>query len=216
MQESASAFSNFKAIIAYTLLTFLEPDYRSILSISTAKARITEAVIRVERLTQIVELLLTNFDDRIQLSIDVETEFGSIDLFVKMPDKRNFALMLRSNGNNYIKWDEDQKQFYIRHRGIRGMKYWGTTTEILDTFSQQTIWLQKTKSCVLGKTAAERKHPIIRAIVLTGETELDDLHHAPGAKVGFGQTKVVKIDTGYTTYLLQATDLIEFLLPKIP
>gem|GEM_PF-1849600 len=216
MQDDVIAVTDTKAIFSYALLTLLIPSILANLDLSTAKKRITEAITRVTRLTDTIELLLTSFGDNgLKLTIEVKTEFGVIDLFVKMADKRNFALMLRSNGNNHIMWAENRKQLYIRHIGRRGLKHWGTTTQILETFNKQTIWLQKAKSPIIGSTAAERKNPIIRAIVLTGETELDKLHHDPEARVNFGQTKVVKIDTGYTIYLLQSADLIKFLLPKI-
>lgn len=216
MQDDVIAVTDTRAIFSYALLTLLTPSILANLDLSTAKKRITEAITRVTRLTDAIELLLTSFGDNgLKLTIEVKTEFGVIDLFVKMADKRNFALMLRSNGANYIMWEENRKQFYIRHTGRRGLKHWGTTTQILETFNKQTIWLQKAKSPIIGSTAAERKNPIIRAIVLTGETELDKLHHDPEARVNFGQTKVVKIDTGYTIYLLQFADLIKFLLPKI-
>jgi hypothetical protein len=216
LQNNVIAMADSKAIFSYGLLTLLSPDILANSELSTAKKRITEGITRVTRLTNVIELLLTSFGDNgLKLTIEIKTEFGIIDLFVKMADGRNFALMLRSNGGNYIMWEENRKQFYIRHTGIRGLKYWGTTTQILETFDKQTAWLQKIKSPIIGSTAAQRKKPITRAIVLTGETELDKLHHDPQARVNFGQTKVVKIDTGYTTYLLQSADLIKFLLPKI-
>jgi hypothetical protein len=216
MQDEIIAVADGKAIFSYALLTLLSPNVSVKSVLSNAQKRITEAITRVNRLTNTIELLLTSFGDNgLKLTIEIKTEFGVIDLFVKMADQRNFALMLRSNESNYILWDETRKQFYLRHTGMRGLKYWSTTTQILETLEKQTNWLQKVKSPIIGATAAQRKKPIIRAIVLTGATQLDKIHHDPEARVNFGHTRVVKIDVGYTTYLLQATDLIKFLLPKI-
>jgi hypothetical protein len=216
MQDEIITVADGKAIFSYALLTLLSPIVSVNSALSNAQKRITEAITRVNRLTNTIELLLTSFGDNgLKLTIEIKTEFGVIDLFVKMADQRNFALMLRSNESNHILWDETRKQFYLRHTGMRGLKYWSTTTQILETLEKQTNWLQKVKSPIIGATAAQRKKPIIRAIVLTGATELDKIHHDPEARVNFGHTRVVKIDVGYTTYLLQATDLIKFLLPKI-
>jgi hypothetical protein len=216
MQDEIIAVADGKAIFSYALLTLLSPNVSVKPALSNAQKRLTEAITRVNRLTNTIELLLTSFGDNgLKLTIEIKTEFGVIDLFVKMADQRNFALMLRSNKNNYILWDETRKQFYLRHTGMRGLKHWSTTTQLLETFDKQTNWLQKVKSPIIGATAAQRKKPIIRAIVLTGATELDKLHHDPEVRVNFGHTRVVKIDAGYTTYLLEATDLIKFLLPKI-
>ncbi|WP_373543512.1 hypothetical protein [Chamaesiphon sp.] len=215
MQDEIIAVADSKAIFGYALIILLKPSIANS-ELAAAQKRLGEAITRINRLTDIIGLLLTNFGDSgLKLTIEVKTELGVIDLFVKMADLRNFALMLRSNGNNYIMWQKDRKQFYIRHTGIRGLKHWGTTTQILETFNLQTNWLQKVKSPIIGSTASQRKKPIIRAIVLTGETELDKLHHDPEAKVDFGRTKVVKIDAGYTTYLLQSIDLVKFLMPPV-
>lgn len=228
MQDEIIAVADSKAIFSYALLTLLNPNVSVNFALSNAQKRLIEAITRVNRLTNTIELLLTSFGDNgLKLTIEVTTEFGVIDLFVKMADQRNFALMLRSNESNHILWDEPRKQFYLRHTGIgglkhgstttqiRGLKHWSTTTQILETFDKRTNWLQKVKSPIIGATAAQRKKPIIRAIVLTGATQLDKLHHDPEARVNFGHTRVVKIDAGYTTYLLQSADLVKFLLPQI-
>jgi hypothetical protein len=172
---------------------------------------------RFSRLCKAVEMLYQEFgDDGIKIALEVKTDFGIIDLFVKMPDKRSFALILRTNGENFIQWQqrENRQGFYIFRKGKGCFKSWDTTMKILENFSDQTSWLQKTKSPVLGASSAERKKPIIRAIVLTGGTRLGKIHQDPATKVDFGQTKVVKIETDYTTYLLESEDLIKFLLPK--
>jgi hypothetical protein len=216
MQDEIIAIADRQVIFSYALLNLLNPNVSVNSALSNAQKRLTEAITRVNRLTNTIELLLTSFGDNgLKLTIEVTTEFGVIDLFVKMADQRNFALMLRSNESNHILWDETRKQFYLRHIGIRGLKHWSTTTQILETFDQRTNWLQKVKSPIIGATAAQRKKPIIRAIVLTGATQLDKLHHDPEARVNFGHTRVVKIDAGYTTYLLQSADLVKFLLPQI-
>jgi hypothetical protein len=216
MQDEIIAVADCQAIFDYALLTLLNLPVSVNSALSNAHKRLTEAITRVNRLTDTIALLLTSFgDDGLKLTIEVTTEFGVIDLFVKMADQRNFALMLRSNDSNHILWDETQKQFYLRHTGIRGLKHWSTTTQILKTFDKRTNWLQKVKSPIIGATAAQRKKPIIRAIVLTGATQLDKLHHDPEARVNFGHTRVIKIDVGYTTYLLQSADLVKFLLPQM-
>jgi hypothetical protein len=168
---------------------------------------------RVSRLYLTTKMLLDYFgDEGIKITPRVKTDFGVIDLLVKMPDKRLFALCLRSNGENFIRWREDRQAFYVYRAGKKGLKEWYPGTHVLKNFSQQTNWLRQTKSSLLGASSAERKKPIVRVLVLTGKTKLDRAHDDPSTRVQFGRAQVLKINAESSIYLCESQDLINFLL----
>jgi hypothetical protein len=174
-----------------------------------------EYLARVSRLCITMTMLLDYFGaEGITITPRVKTDFGAIDLFIRMPDKRKFAIMLRSNGESFIRWREERQGFFAYRKGKSSFKEWYPGRHILDNFSLQTNWLIKSQSPLLGVSSTERKKPLVRALVLTGKTKLDRPHLEPSAKQEFGQTRVVKINGKSTMYFLESEDLIKFLLPK--
>ena len=166
---------------------------------------------RVRRLYLVAKSILDYFgDDNIVLTPRVRTDLATIDLLVRMPDKKMYALMIRSTDDSSVIWREDRQEFFAKKKGKNAKKADSLTKAIVDL---QTIsYLKKTKHPVVGKTSSERSAPLIKAIVL-----------APGARifadddsplwVEFGQARVLKIQTNSITYVVEHDDLIKFIQP---
>jgi hypothetical protein len=164
---------------------------------------------RVRRLYLVAKSILDYFgDDNIVITPRVKTDSATIDLLVRMPDKRMFALMIRAADDSSIIWREDRQQFFATKKG-KSAKRAGSLTKAIDQL--QTIsYLKKIKHPIVGVTSSERSAPIIKAIVLS-----------PGAKIlanddsplwtEFGQARVLKIQTTSITYLVQSEDLIKIM-----
>jgi hypothetical protein len=169
-----------------------------------------EYVIRLTRLHAVTKLLLDRFDsDGITITPRVNTNSAIIDLLVRMPDKRFFALMVRSSEDNSVTWDENRHQFFLIKKGRR-TKASDSMTRCLSDL-QTIVDLRKKKDPLVGATTKERNSPLIKAIVL-----------APGATISpknpdtihttFGEAEVLKIQFGGTTYVVESEQLINFLL----
>ena len=186
------------------------------LNIIKVKTLILERLNRASRTQIVVKNILENFgDDGAKIDIEIETAYGTIDVFVKLKDRRLFAFVLRSNGANYIEFDNNIKSFWIYRKNKGKVAVWHSTKQMLDSFADMTTWLRETRHAVLGTSSAQIRKPVVKAIVLTGDTRLHLLHQDSDELVEFGQARVLKIDIGFITYLLELEDLIAFVLPKI-
>jgi hypothetical protein len=199
------------AIRSWTALLALVPT--SIPFAVLAEMTLTaEYLTRVHRLYSVAKMLLDHFgDDGITITLRVKTSSTVIDLLVRMPDKRIFALAIRGSENTSVRWHENHQQFYVKKQGKKAKKSEPFTRTIgkLNTI----IDLKKEKSPLMGTSSSERNAPIIKAIVL-----------APGAKIAansqqlrteFGAASVLKIKTTSTTYVVEYDELTNFLLiPK--
>lgn len=166
---------------------------------------------RVRRIYLVTKMLLEAFEkDGIVITLRVQTNIALIDLFVKMPDKRSFALLLRNHDNGKAKWRADKKLFYIYKVGKKPRR-WDSLTKTIEQL-QSTIYLKNLKSPLLGKASAERNRPINKVVVLCGNTKIH-LDNTAELWVEFGQTKALKICEDVVTYVVEQENLINFLLP---
>jgi hypothetical protein len=93
---------------------------------------------RITRLHDTIKMLLDSFgDDGIKITPRVKTNSATIDLFIRMPDKRMFALIIRSSENNAVRWREDTQQFYVKKKG-KNEKKSDPLTRVIDEL--QTIF----------------------------------------------------------------------------
>jgi hypothetical protein len=178
----------------------------------TAVGFTAEYITRVRRLYSITKSLLEYFgDEGIKITLRVQTNAGLIDLFVKMSDKRHFALLLRSNGNCSARWREDKQAFFVYKPGKHPKKWTGLS----DTARQlkATMELKQAKSPLLGTSRADRDRPIIKTIVLCGNSKIYPSHTAELSD--FGQTKALtlRVEPQNLIFLIEEKDLIDFLLP---
>jgi hypothetical protein len=168
---------------------------------------------RITRLHDTIKMLLDSFgDDGIKITPRVKTDSATIDLFIRMPDKRMFALIIRSSENNAVRWREDTQQFYVKKKG-KNEKKSDPLTRVIDEL--QTIFdLRKKKSPLMGITSSERSAPLIKVIVLAPGAAIAS-NNSPEIRTEFGEAKVLKIQTTSITYVVECNDLVKFLqLPK--
>lgn len=172
-----------------------------------------DRVAKIDTICMVMEMLLEHFgDEGIKITPRVNTDTAIIDLFLKMPDKRSIALMLRSNGECLVRWREDRKQFVATRKG-KGARAWSSPTNAIEQL-KSVAYLSKQKSPILGATNTERKKFITKAIVLLGGTQFD-CNSTPELLTDFGRAKVLTICDNSLTHLVQKDHLIDFLfLPE--
>jgi hypothetical protein len=171
---------------------------------------------RVARLYETMKVLLEHFgDEGIKITPRVKTEEGIIDLFVKLPDKRAFALMLRSNGDSQVKWREDRQDFFVSQskKGKKAIRKWSEVVGEGQKADRVIMTLKRQKNQILGTSTNERNKPVVKAIVLTGKTRID-ANNDPALFVDFGRARVLRVHAGVVTYVLSNDDLINFLTPS--
>ena len=194
-----------------------EPDAHNLLREhidNTSKESInisSEYLIRETRLFTTTKMLIDRFGEDIKITLGVNTNTDIIDIFIKMSDKRSFALMLRSNGASFIRWRADRQELFSRKQGRKGTQSWASGTRAIEQL-KSTLYLRKQKSPILGSSSSERSKPITKAIVLTGRTRLDR-NNSTELLVKFGRADVLQVKTDLLTYVVQREDLVNFLLP---
>ena len=171
----------------------------------------SEYLIRETRLFTTTKMLIDRFGEDIKITLGVNTNTDIIDIFIKMSDKRSFALMLRSNGASFIRWRADRQELFSRKQGRKGTQSWASGTRAIEQL-KSTLYLRKQKSPILGSSSSERSKPITKAIVLTGRTRLDR-NNSTELLVKFGRADVLQVKTDLLTYVVQREDLVNFLLP---
>jgi hypothetical protein len=165
----------------------------------------------VDRLVSVMQDLLEI--DGITVTPRIKTEYGTIDLLVKMPDRRRFAFALRSKLNSRIKWRKDDEMFFAitpRKGKSPRSKRWPELLEVGQNLNKSVILLNKQKSPLLGTSGSDFRLPVVKAVILTSTTTVD-LANEPDLFVDFGATKVLKVQSGSNIYVLEQRDLIKFL-----
>ena len=165
----------------------------------------------VDRLVSVTEDLLQI--DGITVTPRIKTEHGTIDLLIKMPDRRRFAFALRSKLNSRIKWRKEEQMFFAstprKSRAPRS-KRWPDLLESGQNLNKSIISLNKQKSYLLGANNSELRLPVVKAILLTSTTTVDPANE-PDLFVDFGATKVLRVQSGCNIHVLEQRDLIKFL-----
>lgn len=207
-----------RLMVAYGISSFLAtaslvlPIYPlGTLAGAAASGLSIEYFTRVRRIYSVTKMLLESFEkDGIVITLRVKTNIALIDLFVKMPDKRAFALLLRNHDTGKVKWRDDKQLFYIYKVGKKPRR-WDSLTKTIEQL-QSTIYLKNLKSSLLGTSSAERNRPINKVVVLCGNTTIHP-DNAPEFWVEFGRAKALKIYKDVVTYVVEQENLINFLLP---
>jgi hypothetical protein len=170
-----------------------------------------EYIMRVRRIYAVTQMLLECFEDEgITITLRVQTNLAIIDLFIKMPDRRSFALLLRNNGDGAVKWREDKQKFFIYKVGKKPCK-WDSMTRTIEQL-KSTIYLKDLKSPLLGTSRADRNRPINKVVVLCGSTTIHP-DHAPEFWSEFGRTRTLQIYKDGLTCIVEQQKLTNFLLP---
>ena len=177
--------------------------------------RAFEYKIIIQRLRSVTKTLLENFGDRgIQITLRVKTDKALIDLFVKMPDRRFFALMLRSNGEGSARWREEKQKFFLHKTGKKSQKWDAMTLTAKQLKS--VLHLKDLKSPLVGNTVADRRRQVIKTIVLCNKTKIhpDNLsqYWADFGRIKANDHQALKIQDDGVFYVVEEKNLIDFLL----
>jgi hypothetical protein len=167
----------------------------------------------VDRLISVVETLLKI--DGIRVTPRVKTDEGTIDLLVKMPDRRGFVFALRSKQNSRVKWRKEEQDFFAitpRKGKTARVKKWSDLVKSGQDLNKMTLALKKHKSYLLGESRTERHYPFTKAIVLTSTTKIDP-NNDLDLFVDFGKTKALRVHVGSYMYILEQEEIIKFLAP---
>ena len=170
---------------------------------------VIELSLRVDRLVSVIEELLKIAG--ITVTPSVKTGEGIIDLFVMMPDRRSFALALKSNKNSRVIWREHQQEFFTitpRKNKAARVKKWSDLIKTGQNLNIRTLSLKQEKSYLLKGS----KNIITKAIVLTSKTQVDPSND-PALFVDFGQTTALRVHAGSYIYVLEQAKILDFLAP---
>jgi hypothetical protein len=168
----------------------------------------------VDRLVSVIRQLLEEIEG-ITVTPRVKTTEGTIDLLVKMSDRRCFAFALRSKGESRVKWREEQQEFFAvtpRKGKTARVKKYADLVKSGQTLNRATLSLKKEKNYLLGESRTERNSLITKAIILTSKTTVDP-NNDPTLFVDFGLTNVLRVYSGTNIHVLEQSKMIDFLAP---
>lgn len=180
-------------------------------------AFLAASLMRLQKASQIyfsMKRLLDAFESRgvlITPQIDVP-ENGSLDLFVRFPNppKVNFAIGLRSNGKSTVYYNEAKENLYRRNKS-GGLKSW--QVDLFQRIGLQEFWLRKNRQVLFGQSSKDKNRPVVKVLVLTGETKLGK--HPEHLYTQVGDQKVVVVKKRVTVQIMEESQLIPFMEARI-
>lgn len=171
------------------------------------------ALDNIQKLNQLVRTLtviLDAFEKRIEIEYLTQLEVpdnGVLDLLVKFLTARvNFAIALRSQGQATITYKEEKEALYRRNKS-GGLKPW--TPDHIHRLNEQEFFLRKYQNHLLGSSSRQRCRPIVKLLVLTGETRLGQ--HPEHLYVTIGQEKVLLLKKRISVYVMEEKQLVPFI-----
>ncbi len=168
----------------------------------------------VDRLVSVIRQLLEEIEG-VTVTPRVKTNEGTIDLLVKMPDRRCFAFALRSKGESRVKWREEEQEFFAvtpRKGKTARVKKYADLVKSGQALNRATLSLKKEKNYLLGESRTERNSHITKAIILTSKTTVDP-NNDPTLFVDFGLTNVLRVYSDTNIHVLEQSKIIDFLAP---
>lgn len=169
----------------------------------------------VQKLNQIIhtmERLLHAFSPNKSIVITPRLEVighGTLDLLVRFtepPNKATFGIALRSQGEAKILYNESKENFYIR-RGSKGFRAWNPNQ--IDQLGEQEVWLKRYQLKAFGESARDRNRPMIKLLVLTGNTKVGQ--HSPHLYTSIGNQQFLRVKKRSTVFVMEEDQLIFFL-----
>ncbi len=160
-------------------------------------------------LSRVVVTLLDTFEDQgveliPRLTIPGQ---GSLDLFARFPSKHLFAIALRSQGKSTIFYNEADSALKIRrHQGGRGLNQW--TPDHVQRLSDQEYWLRGNQIDLFGKSSRDKRRPLVKLLVLTGQTRLGK--HSEHLYANIVNQKVLLLRKRASVYVLEEEQLTDF------
>ena len=139
-------------------------------------------------------------------------EQGKLDLLVKFPGRLPcFGIAFRSQGKSLIFYNENKEDLFFRRINKKGeAKGWHRwEPDHIQRLSDQEYWLRKNKRSLFGQTSKETRRPLVKLLVLTGDTQLgankEHLHCM------IGDTKALLIQRRTSLYVVEEKKLINFI-----
>jgi hypothetical protein len=167
---------------------------------------------KVSAILRAAEALIEAFkQQQIQIFPDVTAgERDRLDLWVRFPlppKKAIFTISFRSNGKARLIYRESKEAFYVQ-AGRKGLRPW--KGDVFEKLSSQEFWLrQNRQSDLFGTSTKDRKRPVVKVIVLIGETTIGQ--HPESAYKMVGSQKVLLIKKQSSIYVLKEPQLLPFI-----
>lgn len=162
---------------------------------------------KLNQITRALTAILDAFEDRQEIDVLTSLEVpeqGTLDLLIKfLTAKINFAIALRSQGQARITYREEKEALYRRNKS-GGIKPW--TPDHVQKLNEQEFWLRKNQNWVFGSSSRQRSRPLIKLLVLTGETRLGQ--HPEHLYATIGTEKVLLLRQKISVYVLEEKQLI--------
>lgn len=170
---------------------------------------------RIYYLSSVTETLLEHYGDSIKITFRVKVEEDIIDFLIRLPDKRVFAMMVRSYNESYVRWNSRKKDFYVFVIKNKNIHKWTSPAKAISKL-KSIFSLKKEKASILGETKTEKNAHINKVIILANGTEIDRISNDPDLWVIFGKAPALKIYTDTLTFVVEQQHLLDFLaLPEI-
>ncbi|NJL20122.1 MAG: hypothetical protein HC895_03660 [Leptolyngbyaceae cyanobacterium SM1_3_5] len=147
----------------------------------------------------------------LQISVDLPVpDHGRLDLLLKFPlppKKAMFAVAMRSQGKAKVFYNEAKGALYIR-RGEAGLKRWNP--DHIERLGMQGFWLRQNRQEELfGTSRNDRNRPIVKLLVLTGQTTLGK--HSDNLYTQVGDQRVLLLRRQSSVYIMEENQLLPFL-----
>lgn len=173
---------------------------------------------RVQKLHQLMRVLkplLEAFEeDGMEALTELQVpgfQYTALDLFVRFPSKNFFAIALRSQGKTKITYNEEKQAFVVRKLDNgKGLRPW--KPDHLEQLRQQEYWLRKNHAETLfGKGAKDRRKPLVKLLVITGETLINQHPEHLYATIGNQKVLLIRRQGSGSIYVMRQEQLVDFI-----
>ncbi len=201
-----------EAVVASVVIPEPIAKLGSLLAGTATTSLLLKRTQKINSILRNAKVLDEAFQERkIQIFVDLPVpDHGRLDLLVKFPlppKKAVFAIALRSQGKATIFYNEQKESFYIR-RGDAGLKRW--TPDHIERLGVQGFWLRMNRQEELfGTSRNDRNRPIVKLLVITGETKIKK--HPDTLYTTVGDQTVLLIQRRSSIYVLREEQLLPFI-----
>ena len=116
--------------------------------------------------------LIDAFDEGIEIHPRLNPPgLRQIDFFLRFPDKKFLTLMIASQGDSVVSFNEKTEMLQYRRKG-GGLKNW--EPDPLSILSLQILWIAKERRDLKGGSSKDARKPVAKMLVLSGATKLGD------------------------------------------
>lgn len=190
------------------LTASLIPAAFSIFSCGTIRLKLS----RIQKLAQIIgvmeEILDAYEHEGVEVFPFIEIEERQpIDLFVRFPQKVFLIISVTTRNRVSIKFNEARKMLFVRRPNKKGLSKWGKD-DPLQELSISHAWLRKNRRDLFGGSSRDARKPLVRVLVLTGETKVDK--HEEHLFYS-GDARFIRVSTPNSGVMLEKVNLVDFI-----